>query len=137
MTYTDYLGQPINVGDTVLVPIASSRSSAAMTKNLVVEIIPLVNKNNAGGTSWVHGSHVRQDQLHTGSPAGYFVPSAFLDSKGRKADRNDPNGRYVYDESKAYVMRCLRTETNYSGDEVERKCFVKNTMNAVVITTLV
>ena len=131
--FTDFLDNPISVGDIVTYPVASGSSSADMVIAYVVEIDPIVK--GADGY-WRFASM----EAKSPSKRGYGC------SYPRRTQRTGP-GRYDYehvdDPSKAYRIRVKRIRDGQNSltpggsyDNAERVVTVHNVDRVTVVTPL-
>lgn len=133
--YTDFLDNPIAVGDTIIYPIASGSSAASTERTIVTEIIALI----PDPLSPVVKPHdfIREDQIHGPTRTRYYVRGMFVDMHGNACGSRDPGATWQPLADKAFVLRCRKEYKDWRGKDIVRNHFLKNTHNVVVVTSLV
>lgn len=120
--YTDYLGTPVKVGDTIVYPVASGSSSATLTTAVVEAIDDIVLDNPSDPTD--RQGYLHKDR-HDKWPTTRTVAGKYID------------GKYVRDDSKAYMLKVKRIADGGRPVDSHRSVTIRNVDRIVVVTTLV
>lgn len=128
--YTDYLGNPINVGDVIVYPIKSGSSAADLNTAIIVAIDDLIPVNPQDPTS--SRAYAIKDRRKA-DPAARHIPMRWTYTI------NAPYGDAVRDDSKAYMLTVQRIREGASGHVVanpQRKVTLTNVDRVVVVSSL-
>lgn len=138
MTYTDYLGNPITVGDTIAYPTCSGSSSAWINLGYVAEILDLIPHNPSDledCTAYL------QDDLKKAHPPRRLIATRFIpdDPQPPTASKWYRKGINERDDSKAYVLRIrkLRDDLGSAWNQQDRLVMLKNVDRVIVVTGMV
>lgn len=138
MTYTDYLGNPIAVGDKIVYPTQVGSSAANMNLAEVVEILDLIPNNPSDPDD--ASAQLATDARKAYSPrrliATKFIPD---DPQPANAGKWYRTGTFVRDDSKAYVLRIKKLRDAYSSQRIQenRINMLKNVDRVIVVTGMV
>lgn len=132
MNYTDYLDNPIHVGDTITWPTCSGSSSADLNMGVVQEIREIIPNNPGDLTD--RGGYLHEDRLKE-HPPHRDIPGRWV----KAPHLQNGYGDYLRDDSKAYMLRVEKTRDGCDGRKVEKYKAVtlKNVDRVVVVTSLV
>lgn len=138
MTYTDYLGNPIAVGDKIVYPTQVGSSAANMNLAEVVEILDLIPKS-PGDLS--DSSAYLQLDLKKAYPPDRKITTKFIPDDPQPADGNKwyLTGEHRRDDSKAYILRIKKLRESYSSAwlQQDRIVMLKNVDRVIVVTGMV
>lgn len=129
--YTDYLGNPINVGDVIVYPIKSGSSAADLNTALVIAIDDLIPVNPHDPTST--RAYARKDRAKA-DPPSRSIPKRWVYGKSTGS-----YGDAHRDDSKAYMLTIQRLREGASGHVVghpQRKITLTNVDRVVVVSSL-
>lgn len=137
--YTDYLGQPVHVGDLITYPTCSGSSAANLNLGVILEIDDII-PDDPNDLKNFHGS------LHKDRNKAY-PPRRRITGRWQKVPGSPlPGGQdALRDDSKAYQLVVRRLREGYGGwriwtrakaDERLRKVTVKNVDRIVVVSRL-
>lgn len=125
--FTDYLGNPINAGDTVVYPTASGSSSATMNLAVVDSIDPIIESPDGRG-------HIHESQLSKPDPTTVSYPTRRWHEDGEWKSERLPHLAY------RIAVKKLRDGTRTWGalkdENPERRFYVTNIDRVVVVTSL-
>lgn len=135
MTYTDYLGNPIAVGDTIVYPTCSGSTAADLNLGQVTEILDLIPKNPSDPKDTK--AYLQADLKKQYQP-NRWIATRFIPDDPQPTDSNKwyRKGTSVRDDSKAYVLRVRKLRSGYNSQYIEqdRASMVKNVDRVVVVT---
>lgn len=130
--FTDYLDNPIHVGDTITWPTCSGSSAADLNMGVVKEIREIIPYNPSDPADRLGYLHEDRLQEHPTARmiAGRWVTAPHL---------QNGYGDYLRDDSKAYMLRVEKHRGGADGRTVEKNKMVtlKNVDRVVVVTSLV
>lgn len=125
--YTDYLGTPVKVGDTIVYPVASGSSSATLTIAVIEAIDDIVLNNPSDPTD---RSGYLHKERHDRRPTTRIVA-------GKRVADGTKWGKYVRDDSKAYMLKARRIADGSRLVDSHRSVTLKNVDRIVVVTPMV
>ena len=109
MTFTDYFGNPLDVGDVIVRPVSVYNSAPRLERATIEKIVPLVA--DPADTSANPSYLVRQDQLSKSSPTRFRILSDSGVICGPSTTLPDPQKQFVLTvrgEPDAYDIRIGR-----------------------------
>ena len=135
MTYTDYLGNPIAVGDIIAYPTCTGSSSADMNLAVVTEILDLIPNYPNDLTK---NTAYLQSDLKKQPPPRRHITNRFIPDDPQPANGSKwfLQGTYERDDSKAYVLRVRKLRDGYANRyrQQDRAVILKNVERAIVVT---
>lgn len=135
MTYTDFLGNPIAVGDMIVYPACSGSTAADLNLGQVTEILDLIPKNPSDPNDT---KAYLQIDLNKQNPPSRRICTRFIPDDPQPADAHRwyRKGTSERDDSKAYVLRVRKIRSGYTSEYIEqdRASMVKNVDRVVVVT---
>lgn len=138
MIYTDFIGNPIAVGDTIVYPTCSGSSSAEMNMAVVEEILDLTPHRPQDLSKF---SAYLQSDLRKAHPPQRTIATRFIADDPQPAGQSRwfRAGKYERDDSKAYALRVRKTRDGYkkSWSPQDRLVMLKNVERVVVVTGMV
>lgn len=138
MSFTDYLDNPISVGDLIIYPTAQGSSSADMNLARVIEVDPLVKgQGESGRTDWHFASNLHKPPSKR-PYSGERYPTRYFPTP-------DDSWHTEPDPAKAYrlIVKRIRDgqkslqRTNSAYDDPDRLVYLKNVDRVTVVTGLV
>jgi hypothetical protein len=111
--YTDMLGNPIKVGDTIAYPLQLRSTSAQMSVAVVTDIEPVVPVYAGAVVGWWKRDFEFEPE--------YRIPKKMVTMM--------VDGKRVYDPSKAYIVKGIKKPDN-------RMMYLQNVDRCIVITPL-
>jgi hypothetical protein len=137
MNYTDYLGNCIAVGDSIVYPTCSGSSAADLNQGVVTEIIPITPEDPADPKN-------RRGSIPGDAAKPYvrrLIPGRWDPGAAHPMNKiGRVYGDFVRDDSKAYMLRVRRTREGSTQSAIfdpNRVVSLKNVDRVVVITSLV
>lgn len=118
--YTDYLGNPVRVGDTIVYPVQQGSSAANLTMGEVIAIDDLIPEDPSN--PYCCDGYLHRDRNQQYPPTRRIAGTWDRDQR-----------KFLRDDSKAYMLKVRRDPKREGGN---KQVTLKNVDRIVVVTGL-